>query len=352
MGIAHDLGLVRFRRRLPSPGRALRARSFPLRAPAIPGGVAPPEVPGRTASTSTPPGRRWPARMCRAAIVEGPMRAMVQVLASPRRASADRLADLEGPAIFAANHHSHLDTPLLLTSIPEPWRHRIVVGAASDYFFGSRVSGTVAALTSGAIPIERARVGRRSADLAAGLIDDGWSLLIYPEGGRSPDGWGQPFRGGAAYLSLRCGVPVVPIHVSGTSAILRKGRTLPRPRPGDGDLRGADQAGGRREGSPIRGPDRRGGDGTGRRGQHRLVLSPQASPRRCQRHPHRPRCWSLAPPVGPQRRPPDTGSPLPSLARPVSGRSLPAHMRALARMWKTARGEATKPATNQRCCES
>ena len=30
---------------------------------------------------------------------------------------------------------------------------------------------------------------------------DGWSLLIYPEGGRSPDGWGQDFKGGAAYLS-------------------------------------------------------------------------------------------------------------------------------------------------------
>ncbi len=230
MGIAHDLGLVRIRRRLPSPIRALRARSFPLRAPTIPGGVEPPHVPGRTGvDFDTDWARRWPARMCRAAIVEGPMRAMVQVLASPRRASTDRLADLEGPAVFAANHHSHLDTPLLLTSIPEPWRHRIVVGAASDYFFGSRVSGTVAALTSGAIPIERARVGRRSADLAAGLIDDGWSLLIYPEGGRSPDGWGRPFRGGAAYLSLRCGVPVVPIHVSGTSVILRKGRTLPRP---------------------------------------------------------------------------------------------------------------------------
>ncbi len=230
MGIAHDLGLVKLRSRLPSPTRALRARSFPLRAPTIPGGVEPPHVPSRTGvDYDTDWARRWPARMCRAAIVEGPMRAMVQVLASPRRAGTDRLADLKGPAVFAANHHSHLDTPLLLTSIPEPWQHKIVVGAAADYFFGTRVSGTVAALTSGAIPIERARVGRRSADLAAGLIDDGWSLLIYPEGGRSPDGWGQPFRGGAAYLSLRCGVPVVPIHVSGTSAILRKGRSVPRP---------------------------------------------------------------------------------------------------------------------------
>ena len=230
MGIAHDLGLVRVRQRLPSPLRALRARSFPLRAPAVPRGVEPLEAPGRTgAQFDTAWSRRWAARMCRAAIVEGPMRAMVQVLASPRRNGTDRLADLDGPVIFAANHHSHIDTPLLLTSIPEPWRHKIVVGAAADYFFGTRMAGSVAALVSGAIPIERARVGRRSADLAAGLIDGGWSLLIYPEGGRSPDGWGQPFRGGAAYLSLRCGVPVVPVHVGGTGSILRKGRTMPKP---------------------------------------------------------------------------------------------------------------------------
>ena len=230
MGMAHDLGLMRMARRLPSPARALRSRSFPLRAPTVPRGVEPLEELDRTgAGFDTDWSRRWAARMCRAAIVEGPMRVMVQALASPSRRGADRLADLEGPLIFAANHHSHIDTPLLLTSIPEPWRHKIVVGAAADYFFGTRVAGATAALVMGAVPIERARVGRRSADLAAALIDDGWSLLIYPEGGRSPDGWGQPFRGGAAYLSVRCGVPVVPIHVGGTGNILRKGRTMPQP---------------------------------------------------------------------------------------------------------------------------
>jgi 1-acyl-sn-glycerol-3-phosphate acyltransferase len=54
-------------------------------------------------------------------------------------------------------------------------------------------------------------------------------MLIFPEGGRSPDGWGQPFRGGAAYLAVRCGVPVVPVHIDGTGRILRKGRKLPKP---------------------------------------------------------------------------------------------------------------------------
>jgi len=169
--------------------------------------------------------------MARAAIVDGPMRLTVAGLASPERKGTDRLLDIpeEQPLVFAANHHSHLDTPLLLTSIPEPWRHRVVVGAAADYFFGTRLTAAMSSLVMGAIPIERTRVERRSADLAASLLEEGWSLLIFPEGGRSPDGWGQPFRGGAAYLAAKTGVPVVPVHLAGTGRILRKGKSMPRP---------------------------------------------------------------------------------------------------------------------------
>ncbi|MED5220666.1 MAG: lysophospholipid acyltransferase family protein [Actinomycetota bacterium] len=173
--------------------------------------------------------RRYPARVARAAILESVMRPTMAVIAAPARRGLDRLDDVDGPVVFVANHHSHADTPLLLTSIPEPWRHRIVVGAAADYFFSNRVAGAVSALAIGAVPIERTKVGRKSADMARDLIGEGWSMLLYPEGGRSPDGWGQEFRGGAAYLAIRCNVPVVPIHLQGTGRILRKGRTLPRP---------------------------------------------------------------------------------------------------------------------------
>ena len=159
--------------------------------------------------------RSKPARMARSdrRRPDAPRSRRPRIAGSPRRRPPARV---RGAGDLRANHHSHLDTPLLLTSIPEPWRHKIVVGAAADYFFGTRITGAMSALGIGAIPIERAKTGRKSADLAAELIDGGWSLLIYPEGGRSPDGWGQPFRGGAAYLAARAGVPVVPVHVAGT----------------------------------------------------------------------------------------------------------------------------------------
>ena len=211
--------------------RAMVGRfGFPWQAAPVPTGVAPaPFTRQLGADYDTAWARRYPARLARAALVEGVMRPTMSVIASPNRRGLDRLDDLDGPVVFVANHHSHADTPLLLTSIPEPWRHRVVVGAAADYFFGNRLSGAVSALAIGAVPIERTRVGRRSADMARDLIDDGWSVLLYPEGGRSPDGWGQEFRGGAAFLAIRCKVPVVPIHLQGTGRILRKGRTLPRP---------------------------------------------------------------------------------------------------------------------------
>jgi 1-acyl-sn-glycerol-3-phosphate acyltransferase len=212
-----------------SPLRRYRALGFPYRAPTTPRGVAPaPKERTTGAHYDTAWSRSMPARMARAAIVDGPMRLVVSGLAAPDRRGQDRLGSLNGAAIFAANHHSHIDTPLLLTSIPEPWRHKLVVGAAADYFFGTKLTSALSSLVIGAIPIERSKVNRRSADQAAALIADGWSLLLFPEGGRSPDGWGQPFRGGAAYLAQKTGRPVVPIHLEGTGRILRKGRSLPR----------------------------------------------------------------------------------------------------------------------------
>lgn len=215
--------------------RALRL-PFPYTAPPAPR-LAPEQRPEAGPARYGPGyetdwARRLPARLGRAALRGSVMWPVVTGLAAPERRGLDRLERWKGedtPVIFAANHHSHLDTPLLLTSIPEPWQDRLFVGAAADYFFRNRLTSAASALAIGAIPIERTRISRRSADQAAELLDDGWSMLIFPEGGRSKDGWGQPFRGGAAYLAVRCGVPVVPVHVEGSRHILRKGKTLPTP---------------------------------------------------------------------------------------------------------------------------
>jgi aconitate hydratase len=220
---------------------------FPYAAPTVPGGVEPPPREDRTGvDYDTDWARSYPARAARVLLVEGVVRPTHPQPAAPTVLGLDRLTDLEGPVVFAANHHSHLDSPIILTSIPEPWRHKVFVGAAADYFFTNRVTSAASALALNAIPIERAGVSRRSIGRAETLLADGWSLLLFPEGGRSPDGWGQPHKGGAAWLAQRAGVPVVPIHLAGTGRILPKGAKRPRPgrtivtfgrplRPADGE---------------------------------------------------------------------------------------------------------------------
>jgi 1-acyl-sn-glycerol-3-phosphate acyltransferase len=205
------------------PGR------FPLRAPTWPGTVERPPVRSRTGvDFETGWARRPPARLARAAIIDYVIRPAVHAVATPTVDGRERLDPLCPPVIFAANHHSHLDTGLILSVLPERFRHRAVVAAAADYFFDRRAKGMLHALAFGAVPVERIKVNRRSADLAAGLVADGWSLVIYPEGGRSPDGWGQGFRGGAAYLAVRTGRPVVPVYLEGTREVWPKGQVLPR----------------------------------------------------------------------------------------------------------------------------
>ncbi|HVC24319.1 MAG TPA: lysophospholipid acyltransferase family protein [Acidimicrobiales bacterium] len=216
--------------------RGARARGGTLRsvlaAPTWPGSVERPERHRQVGVDYDTAWSRSPAaRLARAVIVDNVTRPFVRLVASPRVVGRELLEPLRGPVIFAANHSSHLDTAIVLSCLPSRFRHHAVVAAASDYFFDRRWKGDLWSLTLGTIPMERTRVNRRSADLAAALIDDGWSLVIFPEGGRTEDGWGQEFRGGAAYLAKRCDVPVVPVHLHGVRPILPKGGS--RLRPGD-----------------------------------------------------------------------------------------------------------------------
>jgi len=216
------------RRLTPSALMARAGRApFPLAAPSWPESVPrPAPTPGLGVHYDTAWSRRYPVRLARAMVLDNVARPLARVVASPLIRGEEALVGLEAPVIFAANHASHADTPLLLSCLPLRFRHRTVVAAAADYFFDRRWKADAWSFFLAAIPFERTKVNRRSADLAAELLDDEWSLVIFPEGGRSPDGWAQSFHpGGAGYLATRTGRPVVPVHLDGTRHILPKGRT-------------------------------------------------------------------------------------------------------------------------------
>ena len=276
----------------------MRAARFPLAAPSWPTTVERPE-PERKVGLDYDHewSRRYPVRLARAVVMDNVARPAARVLAPATVRGLEHLQHVEGPVIFAANHASHIDTPLLLTTLPVEFRHRTVVAAASDYFFDRTWKSVLWSFALAAIPIERSRVNRKSADTAAELLEDGWNLVIFPEGGRSPDGWTQPFRGGAAYLARRTGRPVIPVYLHGTRHVLPKTAEAEGRAPGGSGTES--RRGGRLRRSPIAvlfgapmtpdegesarrfsEPGRGGGGHAGARGPLGLVAGPPLGQRR------------------------------------------------------------------------
>jgi 1-acyl-sn-glycerol-3-phosphate acyltransferase len=137
---------------------------------------------------------------------------------------------LKHPVIFVANHSSHLDTPTILRAMPRKWRSRTAVAAAADYFYDSRWKARGVALLFNTVPIGRkgGGLGEGATDHVDRLIDDGWNLVMFPEGTRSRDGKVGRVRSGAAVIAANHDIDVVPIYVSGTHEAMPPGQNWPR----------------------------------------------------------------------------------------------------------------------------
>jgi 1-acyl-sn-glycerol-3-phosphate acyltransferase len=136
-------------------------------------------------------------------------------------AGVEDLRNFDGPALIVADHSSHLDTAVLLASLPASRRRRTAVAAAADYFFGTVWRAAGSALVFNTFPIERR--GGSESTLPGDLLADGWSLIVYPEGTRSQDGFPGRF-GMAAWLAVSHSVPVIPVGLRGTYAAEPRGR--------------------------------------------------------------------------------------------------------------------------------
>lgn len=151
--------------------------------------------------------------------------------------------------IFASNHRSNADPPLVGSSIP-----RDVHFVAKEPLF--RIPGLGWLITRlNALPIRRNTFDRATMDMCVDLLAGGKSLLIFPEGGRvTGDALGRP-RPGVGYLAINSGAPVVPVYVEGTAklrrALFRRPRVTAifgRPmRPTNPDLSGHQNANDYRE---------------------------------------------------------------------------------------------------------
>lgn len=171
--------------------------------------------------------RRRPTRVLREIAQRGALEPLFRSSVTPHAEGLDVLGRVKGPVIFVANHASHLDTPLILLSLPDSWRRQTAVAAAADYFFDTWWRAVGSAVLFNTFPIERR--GGTMASTPGELLAAGWSLVVYPEGTRSADGWVGKFRMGAAWLAVEHQVPVVPVAHRGTFAAMPRGQGWPSP---------------------------------------------------------------------------------------------------------------------------
>lgn len=132
-----------------------------------------------------------------------------------------------GGAVVVANHQSWLDPIILPLALP-----RKPAFLAMEELWRMPVIGTVMRVYGPlAIPLNRGAVDATALKRSLRALQGGALLIIFPEGGISPDGRLRPFHDGAAMLAARAKVPMIPVAIRGTADALPLGRMLPRRRP-------------------------------------------------------------------------------------------------------------------------
>jgi long-chain acyl-CoA synthetase len=228
----------------PSPGDAALAPSAgtPLRHSAM----APSPSPRRAVASEVLPRwtRSWPIRWARRLLLDVAVLPAFRQMVRLRVSGLENLEGLAGPVIFAANHASHFDTPAVLAALPLRWRKKIAPAMSQDYFqryfqsagapLGERLKLAgqyyLACGLFNAYPLPQQMAGTRRALRYTGeLVDDGWYPLVYPEGERTRSGEMQSFKPGIGLMAVRLGVPVVPVHISGTYDVYSEHDDWPKP---------------------------------------------------------------------------------------------------------------------------
>jgi long-chain acyl-CoA synthetase len=179
--------------------------------------------------------RTWPVRTIRRASLPTWILPLGRIFASVTVTGLEHLDRVEGPVIFAANHQSHFDTPVVLDSLPPRWRYRVATAMSREFFnahffperftarqwFTNSLNYYLASFFFNAFPLAQGGGGTRQTLRYMGeLVTAGFSILIYPEGRRAAEGEIGRFLPGVGMIGSRLGVPVVPVRLGSLDKIL------------------------------------------------------------------------------------------------------------------------------------
>jgi long-chain acyl-CoA synthetase len=146
----------------------------------------------------------------------------------------ENLEHLQGPIILMANHRSFLDSAVATFAIPKPVRSRLAIAASTEVLYAHyRWAVPIGELTLNAFPFptglhENIRLG---LDYVGRLLDDGWNVLVFPEGRMRLAGEVLlSLKGGAGVIAVEMGAPIVPMAIIGTDRIMPPKKIMPRRR--------------------------------------------------------------------------------------------------------------------------
>jgi 1-acyl-sn-glycerol-3-phosphate acyltransferase len=138
----------------------------------------------------------------------------------------ERLAQ-HGTAVYASNHLSYYDTPVLFAKLP--FQFRIIAKAPlwKIPFIGWYLN------RSGQVPVDQSSARSAVASLGRGVktLEAGLPLVVFPEGGRAWNGELQKMVAGAAWMAIKAQVPLIPLTLVGTYELLPIHVYALRPRP-------------------------------------------------------------------------------------------------------------------------
>jgi long-chain acyl-CoA synthetase len=188
--------------------------------------------------------RSRPAQWLRRVALPGLILPLARAFAWIKVGGLENLRAVEPPVIFASNHQSHFDVPMILAALPAKWRYRASPAMAKEFFdahfhparypwtkrFTSSLSYSLAALVFQAFPLPQREAGTREALRYAGeLVAEGKCIVIFPEGKRTDAGEIHTFQPGVGMLAARLRVPVVPVRLEGLERVLHKSAKFATP---------------------------------------------------------------------------------------------------------------------------
>ncbi len=187
---------------------------------------------------------RWPINWLRIAALYLIIFPFARVMGRARVTGLENLKDQQGPLLFVSNHLSMVDPGLILWALPHRFRRRMSIAMDGEILrewlhppketgwftrLRYRVQYILVAFFFNVFAMPQHSGFRRSFSFAGEMMDRGYSVLVFPEGRRSPDGTLQPFRQGIGLLTQQLNVPVVPIRLDGIYELAQQGKHFAAP---------------------------------------------------------------------------------------------------------------------------